>query len=287
MGLEILILTGMSGAGKTHAAKSFEDKGYYCVDNMPAVMISEFVNIYKRVPNKKQMVVFVIDVRGESEFHTLIEQLELIKTDNKTRLIFLDCDDDVIVTRYKETRRMHPLSAVSGLSVIDAIKAERELLSEAKQRADFVVDTTKLKPAQLREVMNSLTADNIKGGVSVSVLSFGFKYGIPTDADLVFDVRCFPNPFYIAELKEKTGLDTEVSDYVLSHTDTTDFIAKLIDMTDFLMPLYVNESRAQLVIAIGCTGGKHRSVCIAEQLKTHLRETGYFAAAIHRDIGKN
>lgn len=285
--MEILILTGMSGAGKTHAANTFEDLGYYCVDNMPAVMISEFVNIYKRVPDKSQAVAFVIDVRGESEFDTLIKQLNIIKSENKCKLIFLDCADEVIITRYKETRRIHPLTSIKNLPIREAIAKERELLSEAKQKSDFIIDTTKLTTYQLKERITAIAASSSKSGMTVDCMSFGFKYGVPSEADLVFDVRCFPNPFYIERMRNKTGLDSDVVEYVMSHSETLEFIEKLKDMMAYLLPLYTTEGRAHLIVAIGCTGGKHRSVCIAEVLKKYLLENNYRASAVHRDISKN
>ena len=277
----------MSGAGKTQTANTFEDLGYYCVDNMPAMMIAEFVNIYKRVPDKAQTVALIIDVRGESEFFTLINQLEIIKSENKCKLIFLDCSDEVIITRYKETRRIHPLTSIKNMPIREAIEKERELLSEAKQKADFVIDTTKTTVYQLKERITELVKHSVTGGISVSCMSFGFKYGVPSEADLVFDVRCFPNPFYIASMRDKTGLDAEVAEYVTSHKETLDFIEKLKEMASFLLPLYINEGRAHLIIAVGCTGGKHRSVCISEILKKYLTETNYSASAVHRDISKN
>jgi UPF0042 nucleotide-binding protein len=287
--MEILILTGMSGAGKTHAANTLEDLGYYCVDNMPAVMITEFVNIYKRVPDKSRSVAFVIDVRGESEFDTLIAQLDILKAEpgNTCRIIFLDCDSDVLITRYKETRRVHPLTSIKGLPMAEAITEERELLKGARQQADFIADTTKTTVHQLKERLISMVKNSASGGLSVSCMSFGFKYGVPTDADLIFDARCFPNPFYIEEMRHKTGLDADVAGYVLSHGQTLGFIEKLKDMMAYMLPLYITDGRANIIIAVGCTGGKHRSVCISEVLKKYLSEINYNAAAVHRDIGKN
>ncbi|MCL2099685.1 MAG: RNase adapter RapZ [Oscillospiraceae bacterium] len=285
--MEILILTGMSGAGKTHAVKVFEDLGCYCVDNMPAVMLSEFVNIYRRVPDKNQTVVFVIDVRGESEFNTLIRQLDLIRIDNSCRLIFLDCTEEELIIRYKEKRKRHPLTLLRGLDIRAAITAERELLSEAKLKSDFVIDTTKTTLNELKNRLTDIFEISAKRAVmTVNCISFGFKYGIPTEADLVFDVRCFPNPFYIEGMRQKTGLDTEVANYVLSHDQTLGFIEKLKDMINYMLPLYTGEGRANLVVAIGCTGGKHRSVCISEVLKKYLLENNKNAVSFHRDIHK-
>jgi len=292
--MEILILTGMSGAGKTHAANTLEDLGYYCVDNMPALMLSEFMNIYKRVPDKSRAVAFVIDVRGEREFDTLISQLEILKTEseNTCRIIFLDCDDEAIITRYKESRRAHPLTSIKSLPIREAIAKERELLQGARQNADFIVDTTNTNVHQLRERLTAIVAatkitDSASGGLTVSCMSFGFKYGVPSEADLIFDVRCFPNPFWIEDLRPKTGLDPEVAAYVLSNEKTLGFIEKLKDMIKYLLPLYISDGRTDLVIAVGCTGGKHRSVCISEVLRKYLSENDYNAAAAHRDIGKN
>lgn len=286
--MEIMILTGMSGAGKTHAIKVFEDLGCYCVDNMPAVMLSEFVNIYKRIPDKSQNVVFVIDVRGEREFDTLIKQLELIKTESTCRLIFLDCTDEVLITRYKEKRKTHPLTQLRSMQMREAIITERELLSEAKQKSDFTIDTTSTTLDELKERITAIFELSAKrAGMTVHCMSFGFKYGIPTEADLVFDVRCFPNPFYIESMRKKTGLDSDVAEYVLSHEQTLGFIENLKEMLNYMLPLYANEGRANLVIAIGCTGGKHRSVCISEVLKKYLLENNSSAVSVHRDITKS
>lgn len=284
--MEILILTGMSGAGKTHVANALEDLGYYCVDNMPAVMLLEFINIYKQIPNKTPLVAFVIDVRGTQDFHALSEQVETLKAENMCRFMFLDCADEAIITRYKETRRIHPLTMLQNLPMREAIAKERELLNEIKQKSDFVVDTTKFTSYQLKDRIISLISSSTKGGLTINCMSFGFKYGIPSEADLVFDARCFPNPFYVLSLRDKTGLDIEVADYILSHKQTVEFIAKLKDMIDFLLPHYTNEGVSQLILSVGCTGGKHRSVCISEILKKHLLEIGYNAVAVHRDINK-
>jgi len=285
--MEILILTGMSGAGKSHAAKTLEDLGYYCVDNMPAVMISEFVNIYKRVPDKVQAAAFVIDVRGESEFDTLISQIDLLGKENNCRIIFIDCADDVIIMRQKEARRNNPLMAAQNLPIREAIEKERELLAEMKQRADFIIDTTNTNIHQLAARVREIVKSSEGSHLSINCMSFGFKYGVPSEADLVFDVRCFPNPFYIESMRNKTGLDADVIEYVLSHKQTLEFIEKLKDMVNFLLPLYIREGRANLIIAIGCTGGKHRSVCIAEVLKKYLLETNQNATSVHRDINKH
>lgn len=285
--MDLFVLTGMSGAGKTHAANTLEDLGFYCVDNMPAAMLLEFVNLYSRIPNRSKQVAFVIDVRGEEEFDTLINEMYIIKEQkHNLKTIFLDCADESIITRYKETRRIHPLTAMRGTSIREAIAKERELLSKAKEQAEYIIDTSKMTIYQLKERITAIVTGSVTSGLTVSCMSFGFKYGSPSEADLVFDVRCFPNPFYIEGLKEKTGLDQDVVDYVLSHVETTGFIEKLYDMVDYLLPLMVAEKRAQIIIAIGCTGGKHRSVCISELLKAHVQQKGYKSSVLHRDILK-
>ena len=285
--MEILILTGMSGSGKSHVANALEDLGYYCVDNMPAVMLLEFINIYKQIPNKTLLVAFVIDVRGTQDFHKLSEQVRILKAEHICRFMFLECTDEAIITRYKETRRIHPLTMLQNLPMREAIAKERELLYEIKQNSDFVLDTTKYTSYQLKERISALISSSTKGGLTINCMSFGFKYGIPSEADLVFDARCFPNPFYVMELRTKTGLDPEVVDYILSHKQTVEFIQKLKEMIDFLLPLYTNEGVSQLIISVGCTGGKHRSVCISEILKKHILEKSYNAVTIHRDINKS
>lgn len=277
----------MSGAGKSQAANTLEDLGWYCIDNMPAKLIVKFAELYSAAPGKKENVAFIVDVRGEVEFDTLYSQLDGLRAQGaRCRSVFLDCADDVIINRYKFTRRTHPLITADGIGITEALKREREILSVAASRADYNIDTTKLSNAQLKEKILGIVNTPDSGSLLITCMSFGFKHGAASEADLVFDVRCFPNPYYVAELKEHTGLEACVRDFVFSHEETKTFIGKLYDMIDYLIPLYVREGKTQLIIAIGCTGGKHRSVAICEALSAHISECGSNTVTIHRDITK-
>lgn len=282
--MKFVIITGMSGGGKSRASDILEDAGYYCVDNMPAGLISDFASLYSGAMRNKD-VSFTIDVRGENDFNTLFSSVESLKRDGHTcKIIFVECSTEVLINRYKETRRMHPLVSDTGISITDAINKEREMLYAIKDSADVVIDTSKTNLAQLRDRVLSAVKKDVSDGIFINCMSFGFKHGAAVEADLVFDVRCFPNPFYIPELKHKTGLDSEVRDFVFSSDETKAFVKKLFEMVDMLLPLYVNEGKHQLTVALGCTGGKHRSVAIAEALRAHLFESGYKAVSFHRDI---
>lgn len=281
--IQIVIITGMSGAGKTVAIQSFEDLGFFCVDNLPPTLLSKFLELIKDTGNKMNKVALVMDLRGREFFDSLFKALdELEQTSWSTpQIIFLDADNATLVRRYKETRRSHPL-AKSGLP-LEGIQLERELLEELKGRAQIIIDTSKMKPKELRERINALFSDNMKAVFNVNVVSFGFKHGIPLDADLVFDVRFLPNPHYIEYLRPKTGLDEEVSKYVLKWSETNKFLEKLIDLLTFMLPYYKREGKAQLVIAIGCTGGQHRSVTLAEYIGKHFQKD-YEVRITHRDV---
>lgn len=282
--MEFVIITGMSGGGKSRASDILEDAGYYCIDNMPAGLIPDFASLYSGAMRNKD-VSFTIDVRGENDFNTLFSSIESLKRDGHTcKIIFVECSTEVLINRYKETRRMHPLVSDTGMSISDAINKEREMLYAIKDSADVVIDTSKTNLAQLRDRVLAAVKKDVGDGIFINCMSFGFKHGAAVEADLVFDVRCFPNPFYIPELKHKTGLDSEVRDFVFSSDETKAFVKKLFEMVDMLLPLYVNEGKHQLTVALGCTGGKHRSVAIAEALRAHLFESGYKAVSFHRDI---
>lgn len=284
--MDFIIVTGLSGAGKSRAIAALEDIGFYCVDNMPPKLLSKFAELCIQSENLSR-VAMVVDVRGGTMFGDLFDALNYIKQmGSNYKILFLDCEDHILARRYKETRRQHPLSSLGFNNVLDAIAAERELLKSLFDRADYLINTTHLSSAQLRERITELFLGNSTQSLMVQCMSFGFKYGYPSEADLVFDVRCFPNPFYEAELKNKTGLDSSVRDYVLGFDEVQEFLKKLYDLVDFLLPFYCNEGKSQLVIAIGCTGGKHRSVTIAESLAKHISEQGYRVMANHRDIGK-
>ncbi|MFY0520388.1 RNase adapter RapZ [Lysinibacillus sphaericus] len=282
---ELVIITGMSGAGKTVAIQSFEDLGYYCIDNLPPALLTTFLTLLKDSGKNFTRIAAVMDMRGGDFFDSLIGALDHILKEGGivVRILFLDADDGTLVRRYKETRRAHPL-AVTGLP-LDGIKQERELLSEVKSRAKFVYDTSNMKPRQLREKIVKEFASDADNIFSVNIMSFGFKHGMPIDADLVFDVRFLKNPYYIEELRPKTGLQTEVSSYVLALADTQILIQKLTDLFEFMIPLYKLEGKSQLVIAFGCTGGQHRSVTLAEYFGEYLTKKEN-AVITHRDINR-
>ena len=283
--VQLVIITGMSGAGKTVAIQSFEDLGFFCVDNLPPTLLPKFLELMKESGNKMNKVALVMDLRGREFFDHLFKALdELAETSwVSPQILYLDADDASLVRRYKETRRSHPL-APSGLP-LEGIRQERELLEELKGRAQLIYTTSTMKPRELREKILTEFSVNKKTIFTVNVVSFGFKHGLPIDADLVFDVRFLPNPHYIDHMRPKTGLDEEVSTYVLKWNETNKFIEKVTDLLSFMLPQYKREGKSQLVVAIGCTGGQHRSVALAEYLGHHF-EKDYQTKISHRDIQK-
>ena len=286
--MRLVIVTGMSGAGKTTALKMLEDMGYFCVDNLPIPLLTRFVEMFSDPEEKVKKIALGIDVRGSQDFSGLQEVLdEMDEKKVSYEILFLDAQDDVLIKRYKETRRQHPLSG-SG-RVDTGIAREREKIMFLKIRATYILDTSKMLTRELKLELEKIF---VKGesfcNLYITVMSFGFKYGIPQDSDLVFDVRFLPNPYYIDELKEKTGNDPEVQDYVMENEKAQVFLDKLTDMVDFLIPNYILEGKNQLVIAIGCTGGKHRSVTLANALYQKLdKQENYGVRIEHRDIGKD
>lgn len=283
--MKITVVTGMSGSGKTRAIRYLEDMGYFCIDNMPPVLIPKFTEMLTLANGKFNNVAIVVDIRVGDMINQLVEQvLTLRKSNYDVKLLFLNADNETLVKRYKETRRSHPLENSKGL--LASIEQERKILSRLLTEADYVIDTTGLKNSELPEKLKDIFSSKTANDFEVNVMSFGYKYGMPLDADLVFDVRCFPNPFYIAELKPKTGNDKEVQDYVMSFPAAVEFVEKLIDMLDFLIPLYIEEGKSSVTIAIGCTGGKHRSVTMANELGEHFKKTEYETNVNHRDIGR-
>ncbi|OMF59874.1 RNase adaptor protein RapZ [Paenibacillus sp. FSL R5-0490] len=282
---QMVIITGMSGAGKTVAIQSFEDLGFFCVDNLPPTLLPKFLELMKESGNKMNKVALVMDLRGREFFDHLFKALdELSETSWVTpQILYLDADDSTLVRRYKETRRFHPL-APSGLP-LEGIKLERELLEELKGRARLIYNTSQMKPRELREKILTEFSLNKKTIFTVNVMSFGFKHGIPIDADLVFDVRFLPNPHYIEHMRPKTGLDEEVSGYVLKWTETSKFLEKVTELLSFMLPHYKREGKAQLVVAIGCTGGQHRSVALTEYIADYFSKD-YNTAITHRDIDR-
>ena len=283
--MEILIISGLSGAGKSRAASFLEDMGFYIVDNMPAAMILKFAEFCAGGSQRYDKVALVYDVRTANSPTELFDVLDALKhSGGECSLLFLEAEPETIIKRYKETRRRHPLMS-DGMTIEQAMHREQELLRPLREHADFVIDTTLMPAAKLRNELYGLFGDkSARGKLSVNVVSFGFKYGIPLEADLVFDVRFLPNPFYVPELKHKTGMDSEVYDYVFSFPQTKTFIDKLEGMLSFLLPLYAEEGKSTLVIAVGCTGGHHRSVSVARCIASYLTALGYPAFENHRDI---
>ena len=283
--MRFVIVTGLSGAGKTEATRSLEDLGFFCIDNLPPKLIPKFAEACIQSNGKIDKVALVIDIRGGVFFDDLFESLLYLKeNDFQYEILFLEASDEVLVKRFKESRRSHPLSPEGR--VINGIIDERKKLRELKDRADNLIDTSKYSIRDLREKINMLygTGAPVEKQLKITVLSFGFKYGIPTDSDLVFDVRFLPNPFYIPDLKPFSGLDKPVSDYVLKHEETKGFLKRLDEMLKFLIPNYVKEGKRQLIISIGCTGGRHRSVAIAEAVYKKFKENNYSINVDHRDI---
>ncbi|WP_315078113.1 RNase adapter RapZ [uncultured Clostridium sp.] len=286
--MRFVIVTGLSGAGKTQATRSLEDLGYFCVDNLPPKLINKFAELCSQSDGKIDKVALVIDIRGGVFFDDLFETLNYLKENEfKYEILFLDASDEVLIKRFKESRRSHPLSPDGR--VLNGIIQERSKLREIKDRADIIIDTSKYAIRDLREKMNEYYGENIESEkqLSITVLSFGFKYGIPVDSDLVFDVRFIPNPFYIPELKQYSGNDKSVKDYVLKQEETITFVEKLQDMLEYLVPNYIKEGKRQLIISIGCTGGRHRSVAIANEIYERLNKGNYKAKIEHRDVGED
>lgn len=283
--LELVIITGMSGAGKTVAVQSFEDLGYFCIDNMPPTLLPTFWELVKE-SGKISRIALVIDLRSRDffkEVDSLIATLDNTQLVT-TRIIFLDSSDSVLVSRYKETRRNHPLAPDGRVS--EGIAKERELLMDLRTRAQIIIDTSDISPRQLRERLIKDFATKDYQTFHVEVMSFGFKYGVPIDADIIWDVRFLPNPHYIPELRPQTGMDAPVYDYFMKQPETQAFYSKLIDVIEFCLPGYKKEGKSSVTIAIGCTGGKHRSVAIAERIANHLKTDNYAVNVSHRDYMK-
>ncbi|MBR1472121.1 MAG: RNase adapter RapZ [Lachnospiraceae bacterium] len=282
--MRFVIVTGMSGAGKQTAMKMLEDMGFYCVDNLPLALFDRFVELVVRPGGEISKVALGLDVRADQDFDEAELALQRMREKGiQFEVIFMDADDTVLIKRYKETRRVHPVSG--GGSLEEGIHRERQILENVKKRADYVFDTSNLLTRVLKEELDRIFQQNQEySSLIVRIVSFGFKYGIPIDADLVFDVRFLPNPYYIDELKRQTGNDAPVHDYVMGFPEAGEFLAKLTDLLHFLIPNYIKEGKHQLVIGIGCTGGKHRSITLANELYAHLRTQGKYGITItHRD----
>lgn len=282
--MRFVIVTGMSGAGKLTAQKMMEDMGYYCVDNLPVPLIAKFVELILEPSQEITKVVLGIDVRADQSFDDVMKALEDLRSKGFAyEILFMEASDSTLMKRYKETRRMHPL-AIGG-RVADGIERERKILEKMKADANYVIDTSHLLTRELKEELDRIFVKNEDyNSLMVNIVSFGFKHGIPADVDLVFDVRFLPNPFYIDELKHKTGNDREVRDYVMSFPEAEEFLQKLTDMISFLIPNYIKEGKNQLIVGIGCTGGKHRSVTLANKLYEQLKDKGNYGLTVsHRD----
>ena len=285
--MKFILISGLSGAGKSKAASFLEDMGYYVVDNMPAALIPKFAELCMASPGRYDKVVLVTDIRGGQTFDGLFDALDKLHDMGcDYKILFVEASVEAIIKRYKETRRNHPLSK-TGRSLEEAVQLERSALEPVRQRAEYIVDTSALPTAKLRgEMLRLFGSGDTASAMSVSVISFGFKYGIPIEADLVFDVRFLPNPYYIAELRHQTGLDQGVWDFIFGYQQTRDFMKHLEGLIGFLLPLYVEEGKTALVIGVGCTGGHHRSVAITRALAEFIRQKGYSAAENHRDMSR-
>lgn len=285
--MQFIIVSGMSGAGKSKVATNLEDLGFYCVDNMPAEMIPQFASICLATKGRYEKVALVTDVRGGLSFDTLFQAFDkLDEMHLNYSIFFMEASTEVIIKRYKETRRLHPLTK-DGSSIQEAVERERALLEPIRNRASAIIDTSSLSTGKLRGQLIDLVAGGVhERAMRVSVLSFGYKYGLPLEADLVFDVRFLPNPYYIPELKNQTGLDEPVRSFVFQYQQTKDYIEKLEDLLSFLLPNFVDEGKTDLVIAVGCTGGKHRSVCVAKELADFTARRGYVTTLGHRDMAR-
>lgn len=284
--MRFVVVTGMSGGGKSTALKMLEDAGFYCVDNLPLSLVEKFAELISMPNSEISKVALGLDVRSDQSFEDATRILGQLKQSGCTfEILFMDADEKVLIKRYKETRRVHPLAADGRVE--DGVRRERKVLENVKKNADYVIDTTHLLTRELKEELDRIFLENREyNSLMVTVMSFGFKHGIPADADLVFDVRFLPNPFYIDQLKEKTGNDEEVQKYVMGFEEAEVFMQKLVELINFLLPNYVKEGKYSLVIAVGCTGGRHRSVTLANELYRRMKDKGNYGVKLyHRDVG--
>lgn len=283
----LVIVTGFSGAGKSRAMDILEDMGYYCVDNLPPKLIGKFLDLWHQQETGNNKVALAVDVRSIDFFGDLESAFnELDRRGTEYKILFMDCSQEELEKRFNLTRRMHPLASYAKGNLKRAVALEKEALAGIRGRADYIIDTSFLTAVQLKARITDLFLDNPSGEIKVYCQSFGFKHGTDNECSLVFDVRCIPNPYYVEDLREKTGLDKEVQDYVMSFDSAKILLSKVIDMVDFLYPLYVKEGKSQLVIGFGCSGGKHRSVTFAQKVAEHMRELGREVYVTHRDIDK-
>lgn len=283
---ELVVITGVSGAGKTSAIGFLEDAGYYCIDNMPSFLLDAFLDFLKN-HNEYEKTAIVVDIRSADNFENVIKNLNVAKEYNyNVKIIYLDIRTHIALKRYKLTRRKHPFADKFNGNISEALKNEKNILSPMLLNADFVIDTSDMAKNELRTRLTEILLGNQKDAVNIHIMSFGFKHGMPTQADFVVDVRCLPNPFWIEDLKSKTGLDKEVFDYVFSFDESSELLDKLINTLDFLTPLYIKEGKSSVIYAIGCTGGNHRSVAFAQALKEHFEKNYKNVSINHRDINR-
>lgn len=283
---ELVIITGLSGAGKSTAMRFMEDVGYYCIDNMPPLLLTSFLSLLTKQTEHNKIAI-VIDIRSTENFDSIISVLEDIDEEEyAVKVVYLDIKTHIALKRYKLTRRKHPFADRFNGDIAQALAYERETIAPLRSRADYIVDTSDINGNQLRDRLTQLLLGDESDVMNIHVMSFGFKHGIPTEADFVIDVRCLPNPYWVENLRTKTGLDEEVKNYVFSFEEADKLLEKLIDMLDFLNPLYIKEGKSQIVFAIGCTGGNHRSVAIAEALKLHFQKKWDNVTVNHRDISR-
>ena len=287
--MELLIVSGLSGSGKSVSMNALEDIGYFCMDNIPAWLLPKIVAFSRAGDSQLDRVAISMDVRGcrsQEEIREALDQLDLQQTPYK--ILFLDSSDDVLCRRYKETRRRHPISQAEDIPTTEALARERKILQPLLDRADYVIDTTLLSTAQNKERICDLFFFffGAKAAMKLNVMSFGFKFGLPGEADLVLDVRCLPNPFYVPELKHKTGMDQEVVDYVMKFAESQELLHRIEYLLDYAIPLYVKEGKSELTIAVGCTGGKHRSITFARKIAAYCEKLGYAVSVQHRDAAR-
>lgn len=287
--MKLLIVTGMSGSGKSSVMDVMEDIGFYCIDNIPPKLIQQFVDLCRKSETGIDKIAVAVDIRTGDMFVEIFRAWQSLKSeaDVEVKVLFIEADDEVLIKRYKETRRKHPLDEKFNGNLHEAIQYERNQLSQLREIADYYIETSHFASSQLKEQVKSIFLDHSSDSLIIKVMSFGFKYGVSTESDLVFDVRCLPNPYYVAELRNHTGVDQCVQDYVMESEQSQELFKKLTDLIDFLIPLYVREGKSQLVIAFGCTGGKHRSITFAELMAKHLTDSSYKVQKYHRDITKD
>lgn len=287
--MQFIIVTGMSGSGKSCAMNVLEDIGFYCIDNIPPQLLTKFADICMHSKGRLERVAVAVDIRSGDLFSEIFENWKILKdkVGMDIKILYLEANDEVIIKRYKETRRKHPLDEKFSSCLHNAIAYEREQLSSLREVADYYIESSYLSASQLKNEIKSLFLEKSSDSMVIKIMSFGYKYGVSTESDLVFDVRCLPNPFYIKELRAKTGCDAIVRDYVMGFEQSQKLLDKIKDLLDFLIPLYIQEGKSQLIIAFGCTGGKHRSITFTELVADYLGSQGLRVQKNHRDIKKD